>query len=285
MMLIPSLWVKTCRICGLQISDIRDPGNAGYENIDDRAYHSSIGRVRQHQAKEVVDLTQQFLHPTLKEHYGVWLDIGCSVGNLLMEAKHAGFKVLGVEPDPIAYEQARLVVGQENVYCGTFNGGVLLDCSADVVSTVDVLEHIPVLELSDFEDIVCSKLNKGGVWVIKVPSSDGLYFKIIHWLTKFRCAFIQNIIKRIWSFEYKYPHTVYFNAFSLNSFLESHRFKILAHRYLQELPIKTVLNRITVDEKVPKFQAILFAPAFLVVNLIERIRGKSDALFVCAQRR
>ena len=279
--LIPhALRVKICVGCGLLINDSKYTGRAGYERINDDAYEKSIGLVRRQQAKAITALVKQYQVST----NGYWLDIGCGTGNLLQEVLEIGYRVLGVEPDSKAYKQACSLVGIENVHLGLMDNSVAPDQSFDVISTLDVLEHIPPDESSEFARLIYSKLKPGGIWVIKVPSKDGLYFKIAHGLIRFIGSPLYNVIKRLWLVDYQAPHTVYFSQESLQRYLEHYEFRPIAQRYLDEIPNSTVMDRMLVDPSISKFQAYLFAPGFYLVNFIERRRGRSDALLFLAQR-
>jgi SAM-dependent methyltransferase len=279
--LIPRLLsVKICVQCGLLINDSKYIGQAGYERVNDVAYEMSIGLVRRQQAKDVTAFVRQY-QLTKK---GYWLDIGCGTGNLLKEVLQMGYQVLGVEPDVKAYKQACSLVGTENVYLGLMDYSVAPNQSFDVVSTLDVLEHIPPEQLADFARLIYSKLKPGGIWVIKVPSKDGLYFKVAHKLVRLVGSPLFNVIKRLWLIDYQAPHTVYFNKESLHQYLGLYHFQSIAQKYLDEIPNNTVVDRMLVDSSISRYQAYLFAPGFYLVNFIERQRGCSDALLLLAQR-
>lgn len=279
--LIPNLlYKKTCLTCRLLISDIKQPGQTGLEATNEEAYDRSINLVRQRQSVEVTSYVKQFTEPSGKD----WLDVGCGVGNLLHEAKRAGFRVFGVEPQQRACERARSLVGNEAVHHGLMNEAAVPDNSFDIISTMDVLEHIPVNSLPDFARMLHRKLRAHGLWCIKVPSTDGLYFKVSHSMLRLVGSPIHNVIKRMWMSEAKFPHTVYFNQQTLQRYLETHSFKVIGYCYLEEVPTTTVLDRLTLTGTIPRYQALLFAPGFYLINFIERMRDKSDALLMLAQR-
>ncbi len=143
---------------------------------------------------------------------------------------------------------------------------------ADVLSTLDVLEHLE--DINAFARLVRRKAR--ALWVIKVPSSEGLFFRIAH---LFR---IGSAVRRLWQSHYEHPHTVYFNQPALTRFLGNHGFDVVAVRYLDEVPNGTVVDRLSLDGRLPHWRAWLAAPLVFAVNLIERLRGKSDAMVVVA---
>lgn len=264
---IASLTIRRCVACGLRISRIEpdaDRRGTNYADVDDRAYLESIGCVRRAQGEEIVGF--------VREHGGAgeWLDVGCGFGYVLEAAQSAGFRVRGIEPDPNAARAAReraLEIEQ----------GLLEEFtpSADVLSTLDVLEHLD--DINAFAELVKRKARV--LWVIKVPSSEGLFFRVAHALR------IDGAVKRLWQSEYASPHTVYFDLPTLTRFLAGHGFEVVAWRYLDEVPNGTVVDRLTLDGSMPPWKARLAVPLFFVINRIERLRGKSDALVVLARPR
>jgi len=262
---IASLTIRRCVACGLRISRIvpdADRRGTNYADVDDRAYLGSIGRVRRAQGEEIVSF--------VREHGGAgeWLDVGCGFGYVLEAAQAAGFRVRGIEPDAKAAQAARERVRE-------VEQGFLEEStpSADVLSTLDVLEHLD--DINAFAQLVKRKTR--ALWVIKVPSSEGLFFRVAHALR------IEGAVKRLWQSEYASPHTVYFDLQTLTRFLAKHGFEVVASRYLDEVPDGTVVDRLTLDGSTPKWKARLAVPLFFAINRIERIRGKSDAQVVIAR--
>ena len=278
--LLPALSVGTCSRCGLRISDLqaRGRGTSEFARVDAHAYEASVGRVRRQQALDAIALVKEH-RPAAR----TWLDVGCSFGYLLGEAQRLGYEVTGVEPDQQAFEHASQLVGAERVHRGLLTDAVVEDGTADVVSTMDVLEHVPVDELGGFAATIRRKLRPSGSWLIKVPSSEGLYFVLSHRLVRLARPLVAGVIQRLWQTEYEFPHTVYFDLRSLREFLESHGFELVAHRYLQEVPNNTVKDRLLLDSSIPRWQAYPMCLGLYLVNLVERIRRRTDALLVLAR--
>src|SRR5688572_17592860 len=221
---IASLTILRCVTCGLRISRIAQTKGTNYADVDDRAYLESIGRVRRTQGEEIVAL--------VRRHGGAgeWLDVGCGFGYVLEAAQSAGFRARGIEPDANAAKAAR-----ERVRA--VEKGFLDDSTpaADLLSTLDVLEHLE--DINAFAQLVKRKTR--ALWVIKVPSSEGLFFRVAHALR------IGSAVKRLWQSEYAHPHTVYFDLRTLTRFLAKHGFEVVASRYLDEVPNGTVVDRLT----------------------------------------
>lgn len=279
--LIPEVVIKECLTCGLLASNVKRAGPAleEFARVNKDLYHRAVSNVRRQQASKAISLVQK--HDGRK---GLWLDIGCSFGYLLEQARHSGFSVFGVEPDAEASQHARKLIGEECVHHGTMSDEITLDASADVISMMDVLEHIPADRLPAFADMIHKKLRPKGLWLIKVPSTEGLYFNVAHRLLKFGRPLLSNTIKRLWQSEYEFPHTVYFNRRTLERYLQNHGFEVVDFTYLADVPNRTVIDRLLMDNTIPRWQAYFAAPVFYLINLIEKCRGKSDALLMLARR-
>lgn len=275
--------MHVCSGCGLVMSDIQpaDSIQSEFARVDADAYDQSIGLVRQQQAKQAISLVRSHLG----DPRGLWLDIGCSFGYLLREAQQAGYEVLGMEPDETACSRARELVGHERVHHGLLSEDLVSDGSVDVVSTMDVLEHIPTQDLMGFALLVKRKLRSGGVWLIKVPTTDGIYFRAAHLLARVLPSLVSGVIARLWQSEYEFPHTVYFNEGSLGAYLRRHGFEMLERQYLEEIPVGTVRDRIAMDDSISKRSAYALALGAYAVNSMDRLRGTSDALLAMAQPR
>lgn len=256
--------LRRCKECGLYLAAFRHTNDAGYDRIDTNAYESSIGIVRRQQSEEIVAFVREHL-PS-----GEWLDVGCGYGYAVEAARAAGYDARGIEPNAVAAKAAcdRGV----NVTHGMLDEETR---AADVLSTLDVLEH--VADMNAFAALVRRKAR--GAWVIKVPSSDGLFFRIAHALR------LTRAIERLWQSRYEHPHLVYFDESTLRRFLAKHGFAVRATRYLQEIPTSTVVDRLTLDGATPRWMAWLAVPVVAAINVVERLRGRSDALLVLATPR
>lgn len=279
--LLSSIAIDVCTRCGFLISQIdRLAVQSEFSRINEDAYHKAIGVVRRHQAAEILSFVRTHSRG-LKD----WVDIGCSFGYLLFEAREAGYDVGGVEPDEKALAHARALLGENTVQQGWMTEKTAPDSCVDVISMLDVLEHIPPEDLNELARMINRKLRPEGLLVIKVPSTDGLYFRLAHGLLPISRSTASGFVKRLWQCDYEYPHTVYFNEETIKLFLQNNGFEPIAMKYLEELPSQTILNRLLMDNTIPRWQAILFAPGFLFINLIEKLRRKSDALLVVAKKK
>ncbi len=100
---------------------------------------------------------------------GRLLDVGCGDGAFLLDARHAGWDVVGIETSRIAVENAARIGLQ--VYSGSLEGHPFGPAEFDVVRLWSVLEHVPDAGLALHE---ITKLLRPGGWVIlQVPNADG----------------------------------------------------------------------------------------------------------------
>jgi 2-polyprenyl-3-methyl-5-hydroxy-6-metoxy-1,4-benzoquinol methylase len=254
--------------------------NKEFSRINESAYHNSVSQIRQQQAHKIISLLDN------RDAQGrKWIDIGCSFGYLLNEALSLGYDVFGVEPDEKAAIHAKQLIGENLIYHGLMNDEIVPDKSADIISMLDVLEHIAIENLSDFARMIHRKLKDCGIWVIKVPASEGLYFTLTHFLIKFKFmrSFMSGVVKRLWQSEYEFSHTIYFNQKTLRQYLENHGFEVETFLYLEEVPNNTILDRIFMDDTIPRWQGFLIAPAFYLVNFIEKLLNKSDTIVILAR--
>lgn len=254
--------IRRCLECGLRLGTFGERRRRNYADVDEAAYVQSIARVRRTQSARIVDLVRAHVNA------GEWLDVGCGYGLVLEAARDAGFAVRGLEPNVQAAAAA-------NASLGCVEQGLLQENTpaADVLSTLDVIEHLE--DLDAFAQLAKSKLRR--LWVIKVPSSEGLLFRVAHVLRA------GSAVRRLWQADYEHPHLVYFDRPTLTRFLQKHGFDVVAAHYLEEVPVDTVVARLTLDGTTPRWKAMLAVPLFFTISVIERLRGKSDALLMLAR--
>src|SRR6188768_3493522 len=109
------------------------------------------------------------------------LDIGCSSGLFLDEARAAGFDASGAELSADTAAFARSHFGFE-VHAGDWRGGGYADGSFDVITLFDVIEHLPnpLGELGAVRRL----LKPGGLLLQSTPNIDGLFPRLSYALAK-----------------------------------------------------------------------------------------------------
>jgi SAM-dependent methyltransferase len=279
---VAGLRTRRCLCCGLVLSDISRTGPVTdeFELVNHDAYHASVGRVRRTQAAPLLSILQPYAG-----RGAALLDVGCSFGYFLSEARSAGFVVRGVEPDRQAVAYASAMLGDEVVEPGRLDAAILDGYRADVVASLDVLEHIPPGEQAEFARHIRRVLTPDGVWLVKVPTTEGLYYRVSSAVARLIPRVGGTLMRRLWQTDYEFVHTVYFDRRSLHRWLERYGFEPLEWHYLPEVPLGTAVARLTTDGRIPVWQARLLAPALYAVNAAEAVRRRSDSLVVLARRR
>ena len=103
----------------------------------------------------------------------VLVNVGCGAGHFNQLALQSGFKVIGYEPDPIAYSiAARQNHENLDLVCGDLFA-IPRNTHANIVVLHDVLEHIDA-ENAAIERIF-ELLTNDGILIISVPALDRLF--------------------------------------------------------------------------------------------------------------
>ncbi len=135
------------------------------------------------------------------------LEIGCGLGNLLLEAKAQGFDVTGIEYAQNFVESANRKLGEERVFSGQIHDFNFCDRKFDAIVASDVIEHVRDPKL--FVEHVVSWLKPGGVFYCTTPSLGS-------WSAK--------LMGRSWV-EYKEEHLYYFAPTNFSRLLKEGGFK------------------------------------------------------------
>jgi glycosyltransferase involved in cell wall biosynthesis/2-polyprenyl-3-methyl-5-hydroxy-6-metoxy-1,4-benzoquinol methylase len=132
---------------------------------------------------------------------GTLLEIGCGQGDFLVEAKHDGYAVTGLEISPSATTLANQRLGQDQVLCGTLEQTSLEEGAFDVCVLSDVIEH--TRDPRSFLNRVHGLLKPNGVVFLATPSLDS-------WSARF--------LRQNWM-EFKPEHLTYFDTKTLPNLL------------------------------------------------------------------
>jgi 2-polyprenyl-3-methyl-5-hydroxy-6-metoxy-1,4-benzoquinol methylase len=161
-----------CKNCGLVYTNPRIDGSQildSYEAVEDSLYlQERDGRV----------LTfERHLRPLekLKAPPGKLLDVGAYTGVFVEIAAQHGWEAWGVEPSHWAVEQAH-AQGLRMIE-GTLASPELADCSFDVVTMWDVIEHVtdPAREIQAAYRL----LKPGGMIVVHTMDIDSLFARVM----------------------------------------------------------------------------------------------------------
>jgi SAM-dependent methyltransferase len=101
-------------------------------------------------------------NPTAKD----FLDIGAGMGTLMNIAHNSNLNPEGVEPNPFAVLYAKRNFSLD-IKCAYFDSSLCFDKKFDLITIVDVFEHLEEPRLLFKEAIKC--LNKNGVIFVRIP--------------------------------------------------------------------------------------------------------------------
>jgi SAM-dependent methyltransferase len=104
-----------------------------------------------------------------------WLDVGCGAGTLMQAARQAGWDVVGTEVAGSAVDALR-TAGFE-VLVGELNELELANAGFDVVSVVEVVEHLPDPRALLIE--AARHLRPGGVLYVTTPHARGISGRLL----------------------------------------------------------------------------------------------------------
>lgn len=199
-----------------------------------------------------------------KYAYGRLLDIGCGVGNLfnIVSSKVDYF---GIDVSEEAIQKARSNYGEKSKF-KIYNGTDIPfpDNFFDVVSSLEMIEHLPKQQHSIFIKEVTRLTKPGGMIVISTPN---------------RNYPIKLIRKRY--FKWNNPfHKYEFKTNEFVNFLKQHSLKIVEKIYIGD-PLNLFGNFLIqrLVQSNPRFQKYLFQKGLMVSNFFKNFCN--DVLVVC----
>ena len=169
-----------CVDCGLAF--LANPPNAegvAALYVADDEYHGALASEEDATVNMMRRTARQhlrFLRNSVPDPQGrTLLDIGCSTGLFLDEARRAGFVVSGAEISPKSGRVARDRLGLD-VHIGDWRTAGYADGQFDIITLFDVIEHLPdpVGELVALRRL----LKPGGVLLQSTPDIDGLFPRV-----------------------------------------------------------------------------------------------------------
>ena len=252
-----------CRQCGLYYSSPRpdaDMLKACYTSVEDAVYQEEMdGRVKTFQ-RNLKNISRY-------KRGGALLDVGCSMGVFLAEAKKAGWDAMGVEPSAWCVQQGRRLLNID-ARQGTDDDLKSLGREFDVVTLWDVLEHVddPLKTLKNCKDVLADD----GILVFSTVDIGSVYAKFLGkkwpWLMKM--------------------HIYYFNRKSIRKYLDKAGLELLEIRvYKHTVSLNYLLYKLnSINKPLYHLAKFLKEIVFLGKNIYLTI-GLGDFMEVYARKR
>jgi SAM-dependent methyltransferase len=194
--------VVQCGDCGLVMTDPQ-PDDATLERIYDETYFIGSGRddleietgllkrgTARLQLAEIIAYVEDGGNSHIRPRV---LEVGCGLGDFLVEARAAGFDIQGVDFSASAVAVANRTLGEEIARSGRLEDLNIPDGSLDIVVLADLIEH--VRDPAQLIDQVRRMVKPGGVVFVATPSLDSLSARLMG---------------RFWV-EFKLEHLFYFD--------------------------------------------------------------------------
>jgi 2-polyprenyl-3-methyl-5-hydroxy-6-metoxy-1,4-benzoquinol methylase len=171
------LTIRRCQGCGLHF--VNPLG--GFRGEHETADYFVNEYLPLHTANWENSLAERRMHLATIENYSTLpaspriLDVGCALGFMLQEAKAAGWQPVGVETSAFASQYA----AQETdcpVFTGTLEQAAFETASFDVVTLMDVIEH--VAKPASLMEEVYRILRPEGVVFVITPNFGSLFVKL-----------------------------------------------------------------------------------------------------------
>jgi glycosyltransferase involved in cell wall biosynthesis/2-polyprenyl-3-methyl-5-hydroxy-6-metoxy-1,4-benzoquinol methylase len=266
--------VARCRACDLVYTRTPLPAS--------QAHYSSVSREAM-LTKYAAVFSGESAHgrdPTYEEHLdlletlgprGDLLDVGSHCGFFLRKARSRGWRVQGVEPSPTTAALAREQFGLD-VRNGTLEQAGFPDASFDVVTLVDVFEHVP--RPGNLLREVRRVLRPGGRVFVKVPNVR--YVLLKHRTLRRIPGLLEDV------FDAR-EHLVYYSDRTLCSMLETCGFQVEVVGVPAPIQTGGPLRRAVraagpaLARRLPRGTAL---PIATDVVAVARVRSRPKVLFV-----
>ena len=107
----------------------------------------------------------------------------------------------------------------------------------------DVLEHIPDISTTMKSNFTI--LNRNGLLIINLPIQEGLFYFFARIAYRFG---INDLLNRMWQFNFHSPHIYYFRKENLISLASKHGFKLIESYPLKTIKFSEISSRIKQDQ-------------------------------------
>lgn len=247
-------WIRTCVDCGFKSAELEVRINDAAAAIDETTRETSLATLRDNNFKVVLDHLMRHAPKG-----GRLLDVGCGHGWFIKMAKAAGLQVTGVEPDQSVLDH----VGKDlDVQVGFFPQAVEGRDAFDVIIFNDVFEHIPNVPklISDVQRF----LKPGGLLVLNLPVTDGLYYRAASFLASVGMV---SPMERLWQLPFASPHLSYFSHKTLSLMSSQYGFEPLEAFDLKTVSTKGLWARIALSKRGFFYNLAAYCASWVLIAL------------------
>jgi SAM-dependent methyltransferase len=256
------------------------PGAAGhndhFRSIDRTAYDRSVRATRE---SSYPDLLAQIRK---RVPGGRWLDVGCSFGWLLERVDSAGYVGFGIDPSLAAVAEARRG-GRYRVAAGAFPSALGPGVRFDVVSLMDVLEHL--VDPLSAARAVRAVLSPNGILVVQVPDRTCLLYVCAATMARVSGGRLGFALRRLWLAGFDFPHQWYFTSRALRTLLERAGFEVLSFRRTAIGSPRQAIDRVRYSGSGRVLADAVLAAGVAVLNFVDAMLGHGGLMEAVARPR
>ena len=265
-------WHSWCQTCGYEHANLHVAINetSAHAALEENVRAQALISLRLRNFKEL--LKQISLY---RANGGKLLDVGCANGWFLDLASQR-FDATGIEPDREVFSEAAKV--RRSIRLGYFPEALTPNEKFDVIVFNDVLEHIP--DLQGALEECRRRLNEGGLLVLNLPSSKGVFYRLSKCL--FRFGFTSPFA-RMWQVGLPSPHVHYFHLDNLAGLLHKQGYVVKKTGQLASVHVQGLYSRLVFTEAKRSFieRAVLYLGVLCLLPILRIL--PSDIIYVIAQ--
>jgi SAM-dependent methyltransferase len=241
---VDGIAIFRCRGCATRTLSPDYVPRAPVERLDEQSRVAALADLRADSARRVLARLAQ-LGPGPGARL---LDVGCSYGWFLVEARRAGFDARGIDPDAPAVAHAR--AAGCSVTLGLFPRDLDDARPYDALTFNDVFEHLrdPAETLRSCRAV----LAPSGVLVLNVPSTRGLFFQVAE--TAGRMG-VSGPLARLFQLGFPSPHVYYYSPRGLLELARRAGFRLVARHSLPAVTWRSLRARVRMDRGLGRLRA------------------------------
>lgn len=227
-------WHRACLGCGFEASTLepRIDADAGEHDLDEGRREAALRTLRRRNFETLLDQIT-----LLCEAERPLLEVGSAHGWFLEQCADRGVAAEGVEPDrqlAEATQHSGLTVRR-----GLFPEVLSAEETFGAIVFNDVFEHLP--DVPGALAACARHLDPGGLLVINLPCSSGVFYRTSKFLARWRLA---ASFERMWQKGFPSPHLSYFSADGLREVCDQHCFDEIVRMRLPSLVSEGLWERI-----------------------------------------